>query len=108
MSKRSSFRGYFDKQYGKRAQALLKSVSQYHYRIYWPLTTKLCSKKSLLLTCHILGLLLNMLATDEKYPVFNRENLMIPIQMQFSQKQKTFSHFFTAFFKSKLNFINFE
>ena len=43
----------------------------------------------------------NTLATDEKYPVLNRENLTIPIQMQLSQKQKTFSEFFYEFLKSR-------
>ena len=56
----------------------------------------------------ILGLLVNTLATDEKYPVLNRENLTIPIQMQLSQKQKTFSQFFAALSKSRLNFKDFE
>ena len=65
-------------------------------------------KYSLLSTCKILWLLVNTLATDEKYPVLNRENLTIPIQMQLSQKQKTFSQFFAAFLKSTLNFKHFE
>ena len=43
----------------------------------------------------ILGLLVNTLATDEKYPVLNRDNLTIPIQMQLSKKQKIFSEFFS-------------
>ena len=53
-------------------------------------------------------LLINILAADEKYPVLNRDNLTITIQMQLSQKQKTFSRFFSAFLKSKLNFKHFE
>ena len=104
MSKKSHFRGSFHKKYGKRAQRLFKSSSQQHYHIHWSLARKLSSKKSLLLTCQILGLLLNTLAADEKYPVLNRDNLTIPIQMQLSQKQKTFSEFFAAFLKSRLNF----
>ena len=102
MSKKSHFRGSFHKKYGKRAQRLFKSSSQQHYHIHWSLARKLSSKKSLLLTCQILGLLLNTLAADEKYPVLNRDNLAIPIQMQLSQKQKTFSRFFAAFLKFRL------
>ena len=60
------------------------------------------------MTCQILGLLVNTLATDEKYPVPNRENLTIPIQMQLSQKQKTFSEFFAEFLKFRLNFEHFD
>ena len=41
------------------------------------------------------------------YPVFNRENLTIPIQMQLSQKQKTFSELFPAFLKCRLSFKHF-
>ena len=58
--------------------------------------------------CQILGVRGNTLATDEKYPVLNRENLTIPIQMQLSQKQITFSQFYAAFWKSGLNFECFE
>ena len=108
MSKKSHFKGPFDKQHGKRAQALLKPPSQHFYHIHWSLATKLCSKKSLLLAWKILGLLVNTLAADEKYPVLHRDNLTIPIQMQLSQKQKTFSQFFAAFLKSTLNFEHFE
>ena len=68
MPKKSRLRGLFDKEHGKRAQALLKSASQHLYHIHWSLARKLCSKKSLLLTCQILGLLVNTLAADGKYP----------------------------------------
>ena len=64
-------------------------------------------KKSLFLIFQILGLLVNTLAADEKYLLhllLKRDNLLIPIQMQVSQKKKTFSEFFAAFLKSKLNF----
>ena len=108
MSKKSRFRECFDKQYGKLAQALLKYASQHLYRIHWSPARKLCSKKFLLLTWYVLGLLVNTLAADEKYPVLNRDNLTIPIDMQLSEKQKSFSHFFAAFLKSRLSFEHFE
>ena len=65
-------------------------------------------KKSLLLTCQILGLLVNTFATDEKYPVLNKDTLTIRIQMQLSKKQKVFAQFFAAFLKCKINFEYFE
>ena len=108
MSKKSCFRGCFDKQYGQCAQALLKSASQHLCHIHWSLARKLCQKKSLLLTCQILGLLVNTLAADEKYPLLNRDNLTLRIHMELSQKQKIFSQCFTAFSKSRLNFKYFE
>ena len=101
MSKTARFRGPFDKQHGKRGQALLKSTLQHLDDIHRSLPRKLSWKKSLLLTCQILGLVVNTLAADEKYPVLNRDNLTIPIQMQLSQKHKTFCQFFTAFLKSR-------
>ena len=93
MSKKSRWRGPFDKQHGKRAKELLKSASYHLYQIGRSLPSQLSWKKSLLLTCKILVLLVNTLATDEKYPVLNTNNLTIPIQMQISQKQKDFSQF---------------
>ena len=108
MSRKFRFRGCFGKQYGKRFQILLKSASQHLYSIHCSLARKFYSKKSLLLTCQILGPLLNRLAVDEKYPVHNRKYLTMPIQMQLSQKQKTLSEFFARFLKFSLNFKHFE
>ena len=93
MSKNSRLRGPFDKQHGKRAQALLKSASQHLYHIHWSLARKLCSKKSLLLTCQILGLLVNTLAADEKYPVLNRDNLTIELKCNYLKTKRFFSIF---------------
>ena len=65
-------------------------------------------KKSLLLTCQILGLLINTLATDEKYPVLNRDKITLPIHMQLSEKHKSFCQFFAAILKSIWNFEPFD
>ena len=48
----------------------------------------------------MLWFLLNTLVADEKCPLQNRDNLTIPIQMQLSPKEKTFSQFLVAFSKS--------
>ena len=108
MSKKSRFRGCFNKHYGRGAQTLRKSASQHLYHIHWSLANKLCSEKSLLLTRQFLGLLVKTLAANEKYPVLNRDNLEIPIQMELSQKQKTFSELFAGFLKCRLNFEHFQ
>ena len=42
------------------------------------------------------------------YSLHNREHLKQPIEMQLSKKQKTFSEFFYAFFKSRSNFEDFK
>ena len=80
------------------------NVLKHCYQIHWSLSRQLSWKKSLLLTCRTLGPLLNMLAAHDQYNVLNRHNLTIPIQMQVSQKRKTFSEFFPAFLKSSWNF----
>ena len=108
MSKKSHFRGCFDKENVKRAQTRFKSASRHLYHIHRSLSNQFSWKNSLLLTCQILELIFNRLAADEKYPVPNRDILTIPIQMEFSEKQKTFSQVFAAFLKCRLNFRLFE
>ena len=51
-----------------------------------------------------LRLLVNTLTVDEKHYLLNRDNLTQTIQIQLSQKQKTFFQFFLAFLKSILIF----
>ena len=60
-------------------------------------------KKSLLVIHKILRLFVNTLTVHDKHYFLNRDNLMQPIQMQLSQKQKIFLNFFFAFSKSTLN-----
>ena len=56
----------------------------------------------------ILGIFVNTLTADGKSPVPGCENLQLPIQMQLSEKQKTFSEFFVPFLESKSNFKHFQ
>ena len=56
----------------------------------------------------MLGLFLNTLAADEKYPLLKRGDLTVPIQMQLSQKQKAFVQFLAEFLKFILNLEYFE
>ena len=65
-------------------------------------------KKSLLVICKILRLFVNTFSAVDKYSLPNREYLTQPIQVQLSQKQKTFPPLFSAFSKSKLNFEHFQ
>ena len=44
----------------------------------------------------------------DKCSLPNTDNLMQPIHMQLSQKLNTFSEFFLAFSKSRLNFEHFQ
>ena len=59
---------------------------------------------SLLLLSEILGLFVNIMTAYDRYSLPNSENLVQPIQMQLSQKQKTFSQSFATFLKTTSNF----
>ena len=61
-------------------------------------------KKSLLVIHKILRHFVKTFTADDKHYLLNRDNLAEQIQMQLSQKQKTFSQFSLAFLKSILNF----
>ena len=58
--------------------------------------------------CKISGLFLNTLTDDDKYSLLYNDNLLQPIQILLSQKQKTFSDFFSAILKSTLNSEHFQ
>ena len=60
------------------------------------------------MTCKVLRLFINTLIVDEKYSLLSRDNSMETIQMHLSEKQKTFSQFLCAFFKSTSNFEHFQ
>ena len=60
----------------------------------------------MLVLCKILRLFVNTLTDDDKYSLLYKDNLMQPIQILLSQKQKTFFEFFAAFLKSTLYFEN--
>ena len=65
-------------------------------------------EKSLLVISKILRLFVNTLTADDKYSVFNRENLTQPIHMQLSQKQKAFPQIYFPFLKCILTFERFQ
>ena len=60
-------------------------------------------KKSLLVIHKILRLFLNTLTVDENYYLLIRDNIAETLQIELSEKQKTFFEFFLAFLKSILN-----
>ena len=104
MCKKSRSRLPFEKEHGKRLSDLLKSEGQHMYHIYWSMETELNHKKSVSVICKILRLFVKILGGVDKSSLPNREYLMQPIQMQVSEKQKTFWQIFSAFFKCSLNF----
>ena len=56
----------------------------------------------------ILGVFVNTMTADGKYPIQDCENLQLPIEMQLSKKRKTLSPFFVPFLESTSNFKHFE
>ena len=56
----------------------------------------------------MLRLFANKLTPDDKYSLLNRDKVKEPIQILLSEKQKSFSQFFSSFLKSTLNFQHFR
>ena len=59
------------------------------------------------MTYKIVRLFVNTLTADDKHYLVNRDNLMLPLWMQLSKNEKTFSQFVFAFLKFILNFKHF-
>ena len=93
----------FDEQHGKGAQTHFKSSRVHLYHTYWSPRRILSLKKSVLVICKMLWLFVNTFTANDKYSPLHRDNFTQPIQMKLSQKEKTFSEFFSAVLKSRLN-----
>ena len=75
----------------------------------WVITVKVIElQKSLLDTWKFFRPFLNTLTANDKYSLNSKDKGMQTIQMDLSQKQNLFSEFFSAFFKSGLNFEHFQ
>ena len=61
-------------------------------------------EKSFLVICKFLSLFVNTFTAYDKYSVLNKQYLLHPTHMQLTQKQKSFTQFFSAVWKSRLNF----
>ena len=96
-SKKCRFRTPFDSQYVKASLERVKSASKNFYHIFSPVCEKLICKISPLVICEIIVWFRKTFTTNEKYLVRDCENLPSPIQMQLSQKRKTFLQFFFHF-----------
>ena len=104
MCKKSGLRLPFQKEPGKLVSTLFKFERQHLHHIYWSTGNQLSCKKSLLVIWESLRLFLNTMSAVDKCSLTNRNNLIQHIHMQLSQNLKTFSGFFLAFLKSRLNF----
>ena len=97
LCKKRHFKKRFEGQHVKTSQLLAKSLSERFYDVFSPLAGNLIWKMSPLILGEIVGVFANTLTADGKYPVQYYENLPLPIEMQLSQKRKTFSNFLFQF-----------
>ena len=108
MSRKYRFKVPFDKQYGKGAQTHFKSSRRHNHHDCCSSITILSLKKFFLLICKMLSAYINTFTADDKYCRLNRDNFTQQILMQLSKKRKTFSWFYFAFSRSRLNFQHFQ
>ena len=108
MSRKSSFRGPFDKWHGKQAETLLELERQHLYHIYWSLGRQFRLRKHLWVIWKILGLFVNPFTVNDKYCLLNRGDLLQHFQIQLSKKQKVLSECFLDFLNLNPIFIIFE
>ena len=101
-SKEQRFRTGFGSQHVKSYQMVAKSPSERFYDVFHD------SRGSSFGKSEILGVFVNILTADARYPIQDCENWQLPIQMQLSQKRKTFSLFFVPFLESTSNFKGLE
>ena len=87
-SKMPRFRTPFDRQHDKESQIFVKSTWKHFYYNSSSLWAKVTWKMSPLVIYEILWAFVNTLTNNNKYPLWNCENLPLPIQMQLSKTAK--------------------
>ena len=108
LCKKCHFGTRFDSQQLKASQILAKSSWERFYHVFPSFWEKLIWKMSPLVLGKILGVFVNTLTAEGKYPVEDWENLQLSIQMQLSWKWKGFSEFSVLFLEFTSNFKHFE
>ena len=97
LSQEHCLRTGFGSQYVKASQLLGKSPCEPFYHVLWPLLGTLIWNMPSLVLGEILGMFVNTLTSDRKYPVQGCQNLQLPIHMQLSEKKKRFLNFIFHF-----------
>ena len=87
-------RKLFDSQHVEAFQIHAKSPWERFCHVFSSLSWKLIWKMPPLALGAVLVVFVNRLTVDGKYPVQDCEYFQLPIQMQLSEKRKTFSQFF--------------
>ena len=107
-SKECRFRTHIDSKHVKESQILARPPWQHFGHVFSTFSCNSVWKWSPLVLGGISGLLVHILTTYDKYPVQDSENFQLPIQMQLSEKRKTFSEFVVPSLESTSNFKHFE
>ena len=84
LSWKSRFRTFFGSQYVDGCQTHLKCAWEQSYQNFSSVWEEMVCTISPLLKFEILGVFVNTLTAGDKYPVWDRENLQIGIQMHLS------------------------
>ena len=108
LSKKRRFRTRFDSQHMKASQIVAKSPWERFYHLLLSFSGRFILKLSPLVLDEVLRVFVNTLTSHDKYRVQDYENSQLPIQMQLSEKRKTFPQFFVPFLESTSNFKCFE
>ena len=108
LSKKRCFRTRFNSQHMKVSEILGKSWRECFCHVFSSSSRIFIWKMSPQVVGEILGVFVNTLIADDKYPVQDYENSQLLIQMQLWEKGKTFSQFFVPFLKSTDIFKHFE
>ena len=94
---KSCFRLPFQKEHGKPVSTLLKPEQEHLQHNYCSMGRQFSCKKSPLVIWKTLRVFVNTMTAVDKCSPPNRENLMQPIHIEFSQKVKTFCSFILHF-----------
>ena len=84
LSKKRRFRTGSDSQHVEASAIFRKAPREHFYHVFPSLSGKLIRKMSPPVLREILGVFVNILTPDGKYPVQDSENLLLPIQMELS------------------------
>ena len=91
LSQEHSFSTGFGSQLVKASQMLPRFCRECIYHVFLSFSVKLIWKMFAIVLGQILGVFVNTLTADRKYPVQRCEKFQLPIQMQLSEKRKSFS-----------------
>ena len=106
-TKKHRVRTLIDGKHVKVSQTLVKSSRKPFDHIFPSLLGEMIRKIYPWLKFEIIGVFVDTWTADYKYPVPDCENFKFAIQIQLSEKQKTFSKFFIPFMEAPSNFKHF-